>query len=555
MSRKLSLVTIPYTRIAVIAATLAIPFFAGQVRAEDEQRPALQFHEILRSTLPSAMLAPEALSTLHMLPDQKILNARHASTIEGAIDDVKQTNLLNLVRETESRQGTASLDADAILRKEPITMVIIPGIFGEFIPTRAFEEVLAKESPDRRSFRTRVAAAREAGNPIGSDSTFDINALANKEVPLSEVVNVGNINDKDGKPLIRVVLMYTNFMSLESLGNQKEYAKIFNRRLSKYIALTGRQNIALVGYSRGTGLALEMLAQAREQNLPYLANVKGMVSLGGVIWGSALADDAASTSTATGSLLGAVSELEKNLDPSSVVKTTAAWAKFAWTAKSSISGLTKHADAPNAKDLKNALVPTNIDPGSIKTLLQTAFFKLGLNHPVTEFANNVRRFHSLVGAVLSGVKSLTTADRLNWWKTHEVPQNLTYYSITAAMPNPERSPLEMQIFNDNIGYSHRSYDDLMLLQNHMDYEHLDGLSLNDSQVGVPQAMFLPDAIANENPANAGLKTQMLGTLGTHHWGLALKIVNAMKDGRENPFPREAVLKALAAKVSLDDQTK
>ena len=125
--------------------------------------------------------------------------------------------------------------------------------------------------------------------------------------------------------------------------------------------------------------------------------------------------------------------------------------------------------------------------------------------------------------------------------------------MTAAMANPEASELEKSIFDGPLGYSKRSYDDLMLLQNRLDYESLGKISLNDSQVSVAQAMFLPEAAASLNSANSGLKTQMLGTLGTHHWGLALRIVNAMKDGRTNPFPREALLKALAAKVALDEK--
>ena len=40
-------------------------------------------------------------------------------------------------------------------------------------------------------------------------------------------------------------------------------------------------------------------------------------------------------------------------------------------------------------------------------------------------------------------------------------------------------------------------------------------------------------------------------MGTHHWGLALPIVFDMRDGRENPTPREAMLKAMAAKIAFD----
>ena len=70
--------------------------------------------------------------------------------------------------------------------------------------------------------------------------------------------------------------------------------------------------------------------------------------------------------------------------------------------------------------------------------------------------------------------------------------------------------------------------------------------MNDSQVAVYQSLFLPQMISNLNPQNSGLEFKQLGLLETHHWGVALEVVNKMRDGRLNPFPREKVLLALAA---------
>ena len=47
-----------------------------------------------------------------------------------------------------------------------------------------------------------------------------------------------------------------------------------------------------------------------------------------------------------------------------------------------------------------------------------------------------------------------------------------------------------------------------------------------------------------------LDATLLGVLGVHHWGLTLAEVNPTTDG-SNPFPRTALLKALAAQVALD----
>jgi pimeloyl-ACP methyl ester carboxylesterase len=534
---------------------LAIPFSGPVALAASSSRsvdqPAREFHELLKSTLPSAMTSPEAMARIHMLPDQKILQAIDANSAEAALELVSQTSLTQLVNETLSNQTDKSIDAEAILRKQPVTMVIVPGIFGEFIPTRGFEDVLSQPSKERDAFQAAVQKAAAEGNVNAKDSRFSISALSNKDVSLNDVVNVGSLTDKNGKTLARVVLLYTDFMSLESLGDLKLHAQIFNRRLSKYLALTGKQKIALVGYSRGTTLALEMLAQAKEQNLPYLSSVKGMVGLGGVIWGSALADDTQTENSVMASLVHEVQTLRNNVNPESRTQTLVAWTKFAAKVAFILPKMNAKANAPKASDLKNAQVPTSLDPKSILSLVKTAWTSLGLSKPISDFDKNVRRFQAVVDAALGGVDSLTSKSRQAWWTIRTLPKNVTYYSVTAAMANPEASSLEMSIFDGAYGYSKRSYDDLMLLQNRLDYESLSKVSLNDSQVSVAQAMFLPEAAAALNSANTGLKTQMLGTFGTHHWGLALRIVNAMKDGRTNPFPREALLKALAAKVASD----
>ncbi|MEQ1723843.1 MAG: hypothetical protein ABL930_11750, partial [Pseudobdellovibrio sp.] len=124
-------------------------------------------------------------------------------------------------------------------------------------------------------------------------------------------------------------------------------------------------------------------------------------------------------------------------------------------------------------------------------------------------------------------------------------KNIQYLSLAAAMVDPDKSDAEKSIFESREGYSD-SLDDKSLLENKRAYEKLTGVQLNDSQVAVHQSLFLPNVIAHLNPQNAGLNIKTLGLLQTHHWGVSLQVVNKMKDGRLNPYPREKVLIALAA---------
>jgi hypothetical protein len=104
--------------------------------------------------------------------------------------------------------------------------------------------------------------------------------------------------------------------------------------------------------------------------------------------------------------------------------------------------------------------------------------------------------------------------------------------------------------NDQLGYA-STLDDQSLLASQSKLQAMTGISLNDSQVSVPQSAVLPKVIESLNSANHEMVFDNLGILGTHHCGVALQTVNEMKDGRVNPFPREAVLKALAATVADD----
>jgi hypothetical protein len=116
------------------------------------------------------------------------------------------------------------------------------------------------------------------------------------------------------------------------------------------------------------------------------------------------------------------------------------------------------------------------------------------------------------------------------------------------MVDPDNSAEEKAVYDSREGYSD-SLDDRSLIGNMRSYKQITGIALNDSQVAVHQSLFLPNVIATLNPANAGLDIKPMGVLQTHHWGVALQVVNKMNDGRLNPFPREKVLWALAAYIN------
>src|SRR5690606_8901524 len=112
-------------------------------------------------------------------------------------------------------QKLDGLEAWAMARA-PITIVAIPGIFGEFIDRLPFEEVLKTESTFKREWRQlcRRLPARHRTTKV-----FSVKDLDYRSVPLEEVFEVGSIDGEEGMPLVRYIYLKPQFGSLETLGS------------------------------------------------------------------------------------------------------------------------------------------------------------------------------------------------------------------------------------------------------------------------------------------------------------------------------------------------
>ncbi len=366
--------------------------------------------------------------------------------------------------------------------------------------------------------------------------------LGQKQESLGDLVNVASIDDSAGKPMLKIVILKTILGSLESVGANADKAAIFNRRLQKYVNLTDDQNIVLMGYSRGTPLALEMVSQAQSLKVPYLARVKAVVSYAGVVAGSALADVTDDANSESGRMLIGAKKLYNDLQLSNSVwdrlekraHNTKAVTDFLVTiAKNSKFDADSFLNTARSGDFKTvaALIAQMSSQFGIKSLM--------------DFNGHVNRTKTFIAEVLKAVNELKSANRTQWFKTHNLPKNIQYLSIAASMVDPADGQTAKSIYDAHEGYSD-SLDDKSLIGNMRTYKQLTGVAMNDSQVALHQSLFLPEVISSLNPNNANLNIKLLGVLQTHHWGVSLQVVNKMSDGRLNPFPREKVLLSLAA---------
>lgn len=512
-----------------IVSNLVVALLASQSFAQSK----LSFAAILQNLSAKSNVSAE-------LPNADRLYA--AKTIDEAGQIVKSMDYSAIATQKKSViSATESAGYESILRRKQLTLVIVPGLLGEFIDTRAFEDLFSKETSYKKTWQQ---IATRSGL---TDQRLNLEKYAYENIPLSEEISAASIDDKNGQPLVKVIIFNAKLGSLESIGDNTSRAAAFNRRLEKYVQLTNDQNLVMIGYSRGTPLALEMVTQAQAQNLNYLSRVQSLVSYAGVVMGSALADVTADLSTSNGKMFAAAQKYSNSLQydkgftgisslwtKSALQINTEALAEFTATAL-------QNAPPPDLQGNLNSAKKG--DFGSITTLIQSVLVDLGVK-AVNDFNGHVSRVKTFINAMLTAVGELRSENRAAWWKTHTLPKTINYYSLSAVMVDQNHSALEKLIFNAKEGYND-TLDDAGLLQNMHDYEKASGFALNDSQVALHQSQFLPNVIAGLNANNKDMKIQSLGILQTHHWGASLRVVNAMKDGRMNPFPREQVLTGLA----------
>jgi hypothetical protein len=413
--------------------------------------------------------------------------------------------------------------AEAKLREKPLTIVLVPGIFGEFIDNRAFEEVFK------------------------GDKTFDPASNTYKAV----------VNGKDGKPLFTFILFRTPRMSFESMGDIGKMGKVFSDRLDTFVknAKSGEaENLALLGYSRGTPMGLQMLSYANSQATKpkWLDKTRAMISLGGVTFGSDLADEALKPGTPTYGQLNAIYNVADKLNPEKRVNRLGidvnrfnndlAWGKF---------GIDMAIASRNPSPLLNMLFAVKkTDLGGTRDLVWGLGKDFGLNNFNQDYAENITRFKNFARELRTGTEQLSGASRRDWWEKNTIPtKGLKYYTVGGVMSQPG-TPLG----DSTVDYDKGSPDEANLINGNADYTKVSGTKLNDSQVDMGKNQIRPDLATLMNPSQKPFDHQLMGILGTTHWGLALKSVTPPS---ENPFPRETLLKAIAASVAqgMDDERR
>jgi hypothetical protein len=500
---------------------------------------------------------------------------------DNAFRGIRPTDLYNagLREPLVVKRHPTSPDLEGELRHRPIHIVIVPGIFGEFIPVSPFEEIFQTGGTAKLDFEAKVDALEASGDPADkervTDKQYSVAALADVAKSLKSTLRVGSIDDADGKPLVTVTYLKPELGSLETFGTLDENADYYLPRLDKYFQLMGvPSHLYVMGYSRGMATALNLVSRAQAEHASWAPKLKGVIGLAGVIYGSQLAD----ATTAPGpqhDMLATMQDFVDNELESCTEATPSAWlvTKNAghWTAFSGRMALLGTKLGNHNAELQREGISTALaDVGKFVTFAKRALLGdpnrvfdaegaddsiaagvLHLSSPNAEYCQNIERFKRTATQIMKGVATLTTDSRVEWWRTHTLPTNVRYYAITGTMGDatPEGA-LPSPLVKTPLAYDPQSVDYRNLRGNYYDLLAASGTQLQDSQVPVQRGRFWDDVDRALNPAQAPLKTYFMGTVGSSHWGLSFPRAFATHDGLEaNPFPRTLLLKSIATFVA------
>src|SRR5205085_7003367 len=122
---------------------------------------------------------------------------------DRAFSKIRPTDLyeVGLREPLLKKRHPLSHDLEGELRRRPIHIVVVPGIFGEFIPVSPFEEAFRTGGVAKLDFEKKISDMERdpAKREKTRDKQWSSAQLKDVDRSLKETLRVASIDDADGK--------------------------------------------------------------------------------------------------------------------------------------------------------------------------------------------------------------------------------------------------------------------------------------------------------------------------------------------------------------------
>lgn len=525
----------------------------------------LSFRDIFATYARGAGRSESAIKKLVYLATSDVIDPGVAlePTPEGTLAELDRAFSTKLPSDLYERGDRTPLaparDIDqSMADRGGVTIVVLPELMDELAAGAPFQEVLdLTDSTAAVEWRDALTVAGAA--PETTDNAFSLTSLGAASTSLGDLVKVASIDHTDGQPLVRIIALQTGFHSLESMGSLSDAATIVLRRLDKVFQVMGPiapSRFYALGHGRGASMALEVASRVHtsSSSATWGSKFAGVMSLGGSIYGSPLADGALIRTTPTGKIYRRFADLSRDLETcidgetaevrqQKTADNVVAWNEGLSDLRSLVSAL-----PVNDELAWEGFATTVSEDGRFGRRIHRALADdaLRLTTAVPTHCTDVARFKKLYSALSAGILSDSTSARHTWWQTHTIPGDMKLFALTSVMGNVSTSSTTVWPLTTNTtAYDPNTIDMKSARADFYDVFAATGIALNDGTLPLTRARFWPALMTQENVSQPAIRTYFLGTLGTYHGGLVHAESVETPGVGANPFPRALLLKALA----------
>eukprot|EP00127_Corallochytrium_limacisporum_P002479 Clim_evm36s128 gene=Clim_evmTU36s128 len=459
-------------------------------------------------------------------------------------------------------------------RKEPLTLFLFSGLGHEMILQAPYEDIFSNPNAAfKAQWEEMVKDHIDQGDLW--DFTHSLQKLGTKRVALDEWCRVTSLDDPDepSRVLVRLILIRSQIGSVESMGCNRDSGIQYCRRINKICRLLGKvpDDMIFIGYSRGLPLALNMAVIANEENqkdwYPWHKNLRGIVSLGGPIYGSEMGDAAQKDeSEPINHVLRTLEQLLQDLDygDDDVAEGKGGFGAHTYGA---VKGTVVNTAAIAKAAARLSRAPVKIEENFLNegftassiphvtpfmTMINQLFFQnFNASAPIAEYYKNMRRWKVLGNRILETAWNLSTEGSEDFWKKYTVPENYLYFSVIGTMGDAvTESSVIPEMTHNQTCYDAKSSDYLVSRLQWYDLKRFaKNMPLNDACVTVNRATFWGPAIQQSlNPKQKPYKSHLVCLANVNHFGMGMQY--AVQDSSAgSPFPRLAFLFALSAFIN------